>query len=167
MNYSRKLSLMGLVLGFAFIVVIIVFPILSNKFTGDKEQESQKDTIEETTLFFSSLKDAVADGTTMKCSWGIEDLYSGETFIKDRMLYINYKPGWEETVIHVIIKDNCAWEWTQEEKGKKTCLETTEDFYDSNVLPEIQEDRMVKHRYNCVPAEIADSMFEVPENIAF
>jgi hypothetical protein len=166
-KYLKKLPLMKLVFGFLFIVVIVIFLIFLNKFDGNTKYESQEDAIKEATLSFYSLKDAVADGTTMKCSWGIEDLYSGETFIKDHMLYINYKPGWEVDTIHVIIKDNCLWEWTEEESGKKICLEATENFYDSRVFPEIQESQMMNCKYNCVPAEIADSMFEVPENIAF
>lgn len=158
---------MGLVLGFVFIVVIIVFPILLNKFSGNTEQESQKNTVGEAGLSFSSLKDAVSRGLPMKCSWGVSDLYSGETFIKDDMLYITYKPGWETNTRYVIIKDNCVWEWTDGENGKKTCLENIESFYDSITFSQIQESRMVDHKYNCVPMELTNSIFEVPENIAF
>lgn len=167
MNYPKKLPLTVLVSGLLFIVVIAVLLIFSNKFRGNTKPENQKDVTGEVGLSFPSLKNAIAEGMTMKCSWGVEDLYSGEAFVKEGMVYINYKPGWESPVSHLIIKDNCMWTWKEGESGRMICLEKTEDFYDSTSPPESQDKQMLNREFNCIPAELDDSLFEVPENIAF
>lgn len=62
--------------------------------------------------FTGRLKDAIAQGVPMKCTWK-QNGFSGSGYVKGNKYYgevaIEGKQG------YIIMKDNCMWTWSKDE----------------------------------------------------
>lgn len=148
-----------------FFLTIIAYFIKLDKQT---KKEYKNQTQAETGMSLSSLKNAVSSGMSVRCDAKTNDLLSEEIYIKGKMFIINYEPGWDSTVKHILIKNNCVLEWEDNKKeGKKTCLSNNENYYDSKILTDIQSNQLVEGNYNCKPTDIPDLFFKTPTDITF
>lgn len=145
--------------------------------SGQREQSVGTDspgvTSEEKTVaekFTGTLKEAVALGVGMKCTYTVEgNEYEG--YVKGE----NYRGRMKNAdgqVGEVIMKNNCMWSWSEDEgQGVKTCFEVA----DSDVAEEDgesvslwdQQGSAPNISYTCIPYAVTDSQFTPPSNIQF
>ena len=115
--------------------------------------------------FVGQIKEVVARGVPMKCTY-TQDNTTGTTYIKGKQMYGEIAQAGKTG--YVIVKDNCMWSWNQSEsQGVKMCFE--EDFWE---MPEenVQEGQAsvpTEAEYRCLPAMISDSQFNPPSGINF
>jgi FlaG/FlaF family flagellin (archaellin) len=154
------------------IVVVVVVGVLAWMFLGKGEismpvpgAEIKKEAGEAGGEFVGKIKDAVALGTPMKCTY-TQGNTSGTSYIQGKKMYGEITAQGKQSF--VIIKDNCLWSWSQGEvQGFKTCFE--EDFWETGgeATGEGQASIPTDTEYRCAPAVFADSKFDPPANVNF
>ncbi|MBN1168909.1 hypothetical protein JXA63_03375 [Candidatus Woesebacteria bacterium] len=137
--------------------------------TGSTDIASEEKTIVE--KFTGSLKEAIALGVGMKCSYEFDgNQYEG--YVKGE----NYRGKMVNTdgqVGEIIMKDNCMWTWSEDEgQGIKTCFEEVDgqDTEEGEESVSIWDQKAMDESgisYTCVPSSVADSQFTPPSNINF
>lgn len=115
--------------------------------------------------FVGKIKDVVALGAAMKCTY-TQGGTTGTSYIKGKNMYgevtVEGKPA------YIIIKDNCMWNWSQgEAQGVKSCFE--EDFWEmgEEAVQEGQASVPTEAEYRCAPAVFPDSRFNPPGDVNF
>jgi hypothetical protein len=109
--------------------------------------------------FVGSLADALNLGRAMKCTAEIEG--SESTFyIKGGKL--RGGAAYEGQQVEYIFRDNCFYYWSEEEsQGMKMCWDEEEAAdWEENLAA-------ASEQWDCKPASISDSMFNVPSDIEF
>jgi hypothetical protein len=125
----------------------------------------EKEAGEEGGEFVGKIKEVVARGVPMKCTYAQGD-YSGTSYIKGEKMYGEVSQAGRGG--YVIIKNNCMWTWNQgENQGIKMCYE--EDFWEMSeeYAQEGQTSVPTEAEYRCVPAVISDSQFDPPASVNF
>jgi len=143
-----------MLLGKGGVSLPISSPGVIEKEAGESEEE-----------FSGKMKDIVALGTPMKCTYTQGDITS-ESYIKGKNMYGEVNQGGKTS--YVIAKDKCMWNWTTgEAQGTKMCFE--EDFWDMSKesAQEGQASIPTDTEYRCVPAIFSDTKFNLPANINF
>lgn len=110
--------------------------------------------------FTGKLKDAIAKGVPMKCTY-TQDGNTGTSYIKGSKVYAEIASQGKEG--YIIMVDKCMWTWNKgETQGFKMCFET-------NVWEGEEEAgaAATEAEYNCSPALISDSQFNPPGNVKF
>ena len=117
--------------------------------------------------FMGTLKEAVALGVGMKCTYKVEgNEYEG--YVKGE----NYK-GTIKTAEGkeggVIMKDNCMWTWTEgESQGVKFCYDETDvETEETDVWEQPQGTVGPDITYSCVPFAVTDAQFTPPADVNF
>ena len=112
--------------------------------------------------FTGKLKDAIARGISMKCTFR-NDYVSGTGYIKGKKYYGEITSEGQQG--YVIISDDCMWTWDESKsQGVKVCFEPTEG--DGSIW-DMQDQSSTEGDYTCVPAAVSDSKFTPPSNIQF
>jgi hypothetical protein len=116
--------------------------------------------------FVGQIKDVVARGVPMKCTYS-QNNYSGTSYIKGKNMYGEINQAGK--TVYVVIKDNCMWNWSQgETQGMKTCFE--ENYWEMSSEEETSQTQgsmPTEAEYHCSPTIIADSQFNPPSDINF
>ena len=115
--------------------------------------------------FIGKVKDVVALGVPMKCTY-TQGGVSGTSYIKGKKMYGEVTV--EGKLALMILKDNCMWNWNQgETQGIKSCFE--EDFWEmgEEAVQEGQASVPTEADYRCAPAVFPDSKFNPPGNVSF
>jgi len=75
--------------------------------------------------FTGKVRDLISMGKSLKCTWVDDSDNSSVGYIKNKSYYGEVKQAGKDG--HVIIKDNCMWSWSLEEKqGVKMCFDVEE-----------------------------------------
>ena len=131
---------------------------------SDDTPSETASTAEEDTSFSGTLKEAVARGVGMRCSYSIEgNEYEG--YVKGQNYRGEVKDA-EGRVGGVIIKDNCVWSWVEgESEGMKVCYEQDDetDIWE-DTFEGAAESNLV---YHCTPTVVSDTQFDPPADINF
>lgn len=118
----------------------------------------KKETGQEGESFTGQLKEAIARGVPMKCTYTQGD-FTGTGFIKGKNYYGEISQEGKKG--YVIMKDDCMWSWSEgENQGIKMCFE--EDIWE-------QEEGTVptEAEYYCSPTLVSDSQFNPPASVDF
>lgn len=127
--------------------------------------EIKKEAGESGEEFVGKIKDIITLGGPMRCTY-TQGKTSGTSYFKARKMYGEITA--EGKLAYLIIKDNCMWNWSQEEnQGMKTCFE--EDFWEMSeeYAQEGEATVPTEAEYRCAPAIISDSKFNPPAGINF
>ena len=124
--------------------------------------EISKEVGESGEAFVGQLKDAVARGVPMKCTYKVGDI-EAEGYLKGKNwrgeFYQDGKKG------YVIMKEDCMWSWSDSEsQGIKMCFDP-EEMEEAWENP--QTGGMTDTEYRCSPTIVSDSKFNPPGNIQF
>jgi len=122
--------------------------------------EIKKETGEAGETFTGKLKEAIARGIPMKCTYS-QGGNTGTSYIKGNKVYAEIASQGKEG--YLIMVDKCMWTWNKgETQGFKMCFET-------NVWEGEEEAgaAATEAEYNCSPALVSDSQFNPPTNIKF
>ncbi len=122
--------------------------------------EIKKETGQQGESFTGKLKEAVARGIPMKCTYSQEGT-TGTSYIKGNKVYGEIT-GQGKTG-YVVMVDKCMWSWNKgETQGIKMCFE-------ENVWEGEKGEGSVatEAEYNCSPALVSDSQFNPPSNVKF
>jgi hypothetical protein len=114
-----------------------------------------------------TLKEAVALGVGMKCTYEIEgNKYEG--YIKGENYRGKIKTA-EGKEGGVIMKGNCMWTWTEgESQGVKICYDETDvETEETDVWEQPQGTVGPDMTYTCVPAAVTDAQFTPPADVNF
>ncbi len=122
----------------------------------------KKEAGEEDKAFTGKLKQAIALGVPMKCTYTQGD-FTGMGFVKGRKYYGEVSSQGKKG--YVIMKDNCMWSWTEEQnQGVKMCFE-------SDIFEEFEQEGQsqvpVEVEYHCTPAVFSESKFNPPIDVNF
>lgn len=121
----------------------------------------EKEAGEEDESFTGKLKQAIALGVPMKCSYTQGD-FTGTGFVQGRKYYGEVSNQGRKG--YVIMKDNCMWSWTEgQDQGVKTCFET--DMWEEQEGQQVQVP--IEAEYHCAPVVFPESKFDPPANINF
>lgn len=110
--------------------------------------------------FIGKLSDALSSGKAMKCTVDTEDS-KGTFYVKSGMLAGNATS--EGQSASFLIKDSCMYYWQEgNSQGYKWCWEAGDESYDweENLMASSEQ-------YNCQPASVSNSMFDVPSGVSF
>lgn len=110
--------------------------------------------------FIGSLADALKKGKAMKCIVDAEDS-KGTFYVKSGMLAGNATSDGQSASF--LIKDNCMYYWQEgSSEGGKWCWDPSKEEYDweKNLMASSEQ-------FNCQPASVPDSMFDVPSGVTF
>jgi len=143
-----------MLLGKGGISLPVSSPGVIEKEAGESEEE-----------FIGKMRDIVALGTPMKCTYTQGDITS-ESYIRGKNMYGEVSQDGKTS--YVIAKDNCMWNWTTgEAQGTKMCFE--EDFWEMSeeYAQEGQASVPTDTEYRCAPAIFSDTKFNLPANINF
>lgn len=151
------------------IVVLVVLGIGGWWFLGRKDAGVtsipggiKKEAGEESKAFTGKLKQAIALGVPMKCTYTQGD-FTGTGFVKGRKYYGEVSSQGRKG--YVIMKDNCMWSWTEEQnQGVKMCFE--DDIFEE-FEQEGQGQVPIEAEYRCLPSVFSESKFNPPANINF
>jgi len=153
------------------LVVIGVGALLIGRSRGTTTTPSDSETVttqsSQSDTFVGSLKEAVARGVGMKCTYQVEgNEYEG--YIKGK----NYRGKTKTTEGKeggVIIKDNCMWIWAEDEdQGIKTCFEDTEaETQSTDIWEQPQGTVGSDMEYTCVPFAVREAQFTPPAGVEF
>lgn len=148
------------------IVAIVAVGFIAWNFLGKGEVsvpvpgvEVKKEAGEEGETFVGKLKDMVARGASLKCSY-TQNGFTGTSYIKNKKVYGEVTG--ENKTGYVIMIDKCMWSWSEgEAQGVKMCFE--EDVWEE------EEDGAAptEAEYSCIPAIVSDSKFNPPANVNF
>ncbi len=140
--------------------------------TGHITNNNQNNNQQQGSSFVGKLKDAIALGTAMKCTYRKDDNNFGTTYVKGKNVYSEYVA--EDSQGNLIMKDNCIYSWgsRQPDQGVKFCFDPSEF---EKMIEEGQEFESQTEQsgpppdidYNCSPTVINDSQFNPPANINF
>lgn len=122
--------------------------------------EVKKEAGEEGETFTGKMKDVIARGVPMKCTYSQGD-YSGTTYIKGKKVYGEVVR--EGKTGYLIMVDNCMWSW-EDNQGIKMCFD--EDIWETDE-EEVTGTVPIDAEYRCVPAVFSDSKFTPPSNVTF
>ncbi len=125
----------------------------------------EKEAGEEGQEFVGKIKDVVARGVPMKCTYTQGD-FIGTSYVKGEKMYGEVSQ--QGKTGYVIIKDNCMWSWsTGETQGVKMCFEG--DFWETSeeYTQEGQVTVPTEAEYRCAPAVFTDAKFNPPADINF
>ena len=123
-------------------------------------------------VFTGSLAAAGKLGVPMKCTYTVDEVqYEG--YVKGEM-YRGQMLG-DTGQVDIIIRDNCMYSWGQDGQGTKFCSDPAEgslfDQPEPSVVPDETTDQgdytAPDVDYSCLPAVVADSMFEPPADVTF
>jgi len=125
---------------------------------------------EEGGSFVGKLKDALTLGQSMKCTWKKDENNSATSYIKDTNIRTEITQEGEKA--YVIVKDNCTYSWQEgESDGFKACFEPEEMEVEEEergvAAPEETTMETPDYEYNCEPAIVPESMFNLPAGINF
>ncbi|PJC28385.1 hypothetical protein CO054_00410 [Candidatus Shapirobacteria bacterium CG_4_9_14_0_2_um_filter_39_11] len=122
--------------------------------------EIKKEAGQEGESFTGKLKDAVARGLPMKCTY-TQDSTTGTSYIKGSKVYAEITAQGKEG--YIIMVDKCMWTWNKgESQGIKMCFE--ENVWEGE---EGAGSAPTEAEYNCAPALVSDSQFSPPANVKF
>ena len=122
----------------------------------------EKEAGEEGESFTGKLKQAIALGVPMKCTYTQGD-FTGTGFVKGRKYYGEVSAQGKKN--YIIMKDNCMWSWTEEQsQGVKMCFE--DDIFEE-FEQEGQGQVPTEAEYHCLPSVFSESKFNPPANINF
>ncbi|MBL7150887.1 hypothetical protein ISS86_03075 [Candidatus Microgenomates bacterium] len=174
---QQGIALLGLILAGALLITGAEMAILFNakkrlqnlektqppKPSPSQEQvsrpnEAKKEAGENGEEFVGKIKEIIAKGVPMKCTYTQEG-FTGVSYIKGKKMYsqVNVEDG---VSTYTIIKDNCMWSWGwAKNQGTKMCF--GEDIWDVSEAAPAEAD------YHCVPDVFADSQFTPPANVNF
>ena len=125
----------------------------------------QKEAGESGKEFIGKIKDVVALGTPMKCTYTQGDLTS-ESYIKGENMYSEVNQKGKTS--YVIVKGKCMWNWTTgEAQGTKMCFEKNLWEMSEEQTQEGQASIPTESEYRCVPAVFSNAKFNLPANINF
>lgn len=138
----------------------------SDDTSSSSTTSSEEETVAE--KFTGTLKEAVALGVGMKCTYNVEgNEYAG--YVKGE----NYRGSMknvEGQVGEVIVKDNCMWTWSEDQvQGVKMCFEETEAAETESVSIWDREEvgAAAEVAYSCMPYAVSDSQFTPPSDVQF
>lgn len=123
---------------------------------------------EEEKSFTGKLKDALTLGQAMKCTWEKDTNNFATVYIKGDKVYSDVTSDGKQ--MHSIMADNCTYSWEEgKTQGLKFCFEPkeTEGAKEEEQAREEYGGEPPDVEYNCVPAVVSDSMFNLPTNIKF
>lgn len=132
----------------------------------------QEDSGTKAESFVGTLKEAIALGVGMECTYMFEGneyqgVIKGENY-KGEMLSADGK------LVSVIMKDNCMWTWEQgSAQGMTFCTEEVvmegEDEVNggASIWDQPESASSSDANYNCNPATISDSQFTPPTDVEF
>ncbi len=109
--------------------------------------------------FTGKIKDVIARGVPMKCTYSQGD-YSGTTYIQGKKVYGEVTQAGKTG--YLIMVDNCMWSWETNE-GIKMCFD--EDIWEGD--EEVAGAVPVDAEYRCVPAVFGESKFTPPADVTF
>lgn len=122
--------------------------------------EIKKETGQEGESFTGKLKDAVARGLPMKCTY-TQDSTTGTSYIKGSKVYAEIAGQGKEG--YIIMVDKCMWTWNKgESQGIKMCFE--ENVWEGE---EGAGSAPTEAEYKCTPTIVSDSQFNPPANVKF
>ncbi|HUV42895.1 MAG TPA: hypothetical protein VMY36_03285 [Patescibacteria group bacterium] len=127
--------------------------------------EIKKESGETGEEFVGKIKEVVARGVPMKCTYTQGD-NTGTSYIKGKNIYGEMMAQGKQG--YVIMKDKCMWSWNKDEsQGVKMCFE--EDIWETSedYAQEGQASVASEAEYRCLPAIVSDSQFEPPANVNF
>lgn len=127
--------------------------------------EIKKESGESGEEFIGQIKDVVARGIPVKCTY-TQSGTTGTSYIKGKKVYGEMTAQGKQG--YVIMKDNCMWTWNKgETQGAKMCFE--EDIWDmsEDYAQEGQASLATEAEYHCLPAIVSDSQFEPPASVNF
>jgi len=118
--------------------------------------------------FVGKLKDAIALGTAMECTFSKDD-YSGTTWVKGKQIYSEFTQP--DNNGFMIMQGDCIYTWgSAQPQGIKMCYDPSEFeamTEQSQDLSQGQAGPPPDMEYNCSPAVVNDSMFNPPADIEF
>lgn len=116
--------------------------------------------------FVGKLKDALTLGQSMKCTWKKDESNFATVYIKDSKIRTEVTQAGKEMAS--IMVENCTYTWQEgETQGFKVCFEPEEVEEGEAMTPEEMTAEMPDYEYNCEPAIITESMFNLPAGINF
>lgn len=121
--------------------------------------------------FVGKLKDALTLGQSMKCTWKKDENNFATAYIKDSKTRSEVTQAGEKA--YSIMMDNCTYTWQEgKTQGFKVCFEpeeVEEGEEAEEAVPPTEETtgEMPEYEYNCEPAIVPESMFELPTGINF
>lgn len=122
--------------------------------------EIKKEAGETGESFSGKLKEVVARGIPMKCTYSQEG-NTGTSYIKGSKVYAEISA--QGKTGYVIMVDKCMWSWNKgESQGIKMCFETNVWEGEGEAGAAATE-----AEYNCSPALVSDSQFNPPTNVKF
>lgn len=127
--------------------------------------EIKKESGETGEEFVGKIKEMVARGVPMKCTYS-QNGSTGTSYIKGKNIYGEMIAQGKQG--YVIMKDSCMWSWNKgENQGVKMCFE--EDVWEMSEddVQEGQASLANEAEYRCLPAIISDSQFEPPADVNF
>jgi len=152
-----------------FITSLAVFLLggcsfFSNKNLTDSSESQKKEQQQES--FSGTLKEAMMKGIPLKCTWNKDNKFFGTGYLKGKNYYAEMNQEGKEGFL--LMKENCMWMWDKvNPQGIKTCFEDTgEDWWESENTDSTGAPP-ADMQYNCVPAVILDSRFDLPTNVNF
>lgn len=152
------------------IVGLVVLGIGGWWFFGGKDAEAptmpseiEEEIEEESETFTGKLKQAIAMGVSMKCTYTQGD-FTGTSFVKGRNYYGEVSSQGIKS--YVVMKDNCMWSWSEEQsQGVKMCYEN--DIFEEEFEQQGQGQVSIGAEYHCLPSVFSESRFNPPDNINF
>jgi len=151
-------------------VIILIaggYYFLTNKSSGPKSGSTSgnKTTTTENKKesFVGSLKKAIELNVPMECTYE-----SNGTKVKSRIKGKKFSGEMKtpQGLAYIIIKDNCMWTWQKDDKqGVKTCFKN-EDGSETSIWDDFEK-KGPDTKYNCHPAVVSDSTFDIPADVSF
>lgn len=119
-----------------------------------------------------SLQKLLGMGKSLKCTWSAEEA-SGTSWIKNQNVYTEVQAQGQTS--KTIMKDNCMWVWAEgQAQGVKSCYQSFEEMQEEATAEGTEDGQDTGSaavapnvNYNCVPASIADSKFNPPQDVQF
>jgi len=125
-----------------------------------------KETQEQKSGFFESIKDAMAKSLSLQCDYSVNEIKS-TVYIKGKSL--RSETDTQGKKIYVIIKEDKLWSWNDKEKNgliidlsERQIEAQSGQKNEEEIIKEVEE-----HKQNCRQTIISDSLFNPPTNIEF
>lgn len=164
-----------IILAVVAIIAVGAFVLLS---TGKKGNDSKAGPLsgpgtqvnrqEKGGSFVGTLRDAIAQGTAMKCESTVET-EEGSASVAGVIQGKNYagQINVNGEMLNVLVKDDCMWNWKEGEmNGLKTCFDTTEVEEEESGLWGVNSEQL-DTSVSCMPTVITADLFSPPANISF
>lgn len=162
-NTKKIIPIVAVVVVIGAALLLLVNKNEPSSNVGEDSQNSQESMAEK---FTGSLKEAIALGVGMKCTYEVDGV-SYEGYVKGQNYSGSVKTADGQTG-KVIVKDDCVWSWsTDSDQGVKVCYNPEEVETDSESVWD-QEDMIDANTvYNCNAAAVSDSEFTPPATVNF